>query len=799
MTKISLLFLLLFLSFFSSFSQSIIAGKIVDASDIGIPYADILLLDEEGNWTNDRTSSDENGDFELSTKETGKFKISIISIGFEKYESDYFSLILNKSVDLQTINLEQESFELNDVDVTATRKVPYKREIDRTVIDLQDDSTTSGSTLLDVLERTPGVVVDRQNQSISMLGKAGVNVMINGKINYMPTSALVEFLNGMNAENAKAIELITTPPAKFDAEGNAGYINIELKKKVDEGYNSSISSSIGMGDDKAIKNFGSNFNLNKRKSHLIFNYSVTDNEMPFGGQVNRELLVDDELLVTSLDGIRDNNRLVQNLRLSYDYDLNESLNIGSSLSGYSNSYWTNEDKVASYSDRILNPDIYKMEEENYWRSIQATFFASLKKSDKTQFDYNFDYLEYFNEQPQDYNIEINSQNFTEILNLYSFKSSPFKIIVNSFDYETEFNNKINFTAGFKFVKNNFNNSNEIFRNDVIDNDFANKSDLEENITALYSQFKFDLSDKLKLQSGVRFENTSTIVKSLKDNEVFVDRNYGNFFPSLFLGYKLNDFSNVNFSASKRINRPAFTDLAPFIYFLDLDQVFQGNVALLPSFTNNIQIDYRFKSINVSLQYSDEKDVISKFQPSVDENTGFVTLIPDNIDSQKSLSAIISYSFYPISPWNLRFFTTFITTTLEDIRDANYVYSVSNKSVRLNLNNSIDLGKNYSLQLWGFYNSRSVNGINITLPNGSLNLGIQKKVNNLTFTLNATNILDTQQWRFESINEEIQYYQNFNIDFVPPQVKFSVAVNFGNQNVKIKKIRESQESNRVKIN
>ena len=787
------------LSFFSSYSQSLISGKITDISDEGIPYADILLLDEQGNWTNDRTSSDENGYFKLSTNETGKFKISIISIGFEKYESDYFSTALNKSVDLKTINLEQESFELNDVDVTATRKVPYKREIDRTVIDLQDDSTTSGSTLLDVLERTPGVVVDRQNQSISMLGKSGVNVMINGKINYMPTSALVEFLNGMNAENAKAIELITTPPAKFDAEGNAGYINIELKKKIDEGYNSSISSSLGMGDDKAIKNFGSNFNLNKRKSHLIFNYSVTDNEMPFGGQVNRELLVDNEMLFTSLNGIRDNNRLVQNLRLSYDYDLSESLNIGTSLSGYSNSYWTNEDKIASYSNRILNPDIYKMEEDNYWRSIQSTFFATFKKSDNTQFDYNFDYLEYFNEQPQDYNIEMNSQEFSEILNLYSFKSSPFKILVNSFDYETEFNNKINFSSGFKFVKNNFRNSNEIYRNEVIDNDFTNESTLDENITALYSQLKFDLSDKLKLQTGVRFESTSTIVKSLIDNQVFVDRNYGNFFPSLFLGYKINDFSNINFSASKRINRPAFTDLAPFIYFLDLDQVFQGNVALMPSFTNNVQIDYRFKSINLSLQYSDEKDVISKFQPQVDENKGFVTLIPDNIDSQKSLSAIISYSFYPISSWNLRFFTTFLTTTLQDIRDSNYLYSVSNRSVRLNLNNSIDLGKNYSLQLWGFYNSRSVNGINITLPNGSLNFGIQKKVDNITFTLNATNILDTQQWRFESTNEEIQYFQSFNIDFVPPQVKFSVAMNFGNQNVKVKKIRESQESNRIKIN
>ena len=140
MKKKLLLFLLLFLSLFSSFSQSIIAGKIVDSSDIGIPYADILLLDEEGNWTNDRTSSDENGDFELSTKETGKFKISVISIGFEKYESDFFSLTLNKAFDLGTINLEQESFELNDVDVTARRKIQYKREIDRTIIDLETDS-----------------------------------------------------------------------------------------------------------------------------------------------------------------------------------------------------------------------------------------------------------------------------------------------------------------------------------------------------------------------------------------------------------------------------------------------------------------------------------------------------------------------------------------------------------------------------------------------------------------------------------------------------------------------------------
>ena len=91
------------------------------------------------------------------------------------------------------------------------------------MINLEDDPGTTGSTILDVLERTPGVIVDRQNESINMLGKGGVNVMINGKITYMPSSALVQYLNGINAENVKSIELITTPPSKYDAEGNAGY------------------------------------------------------------------------------------------------------------------------------------------------------------------------------------------------------------------------------------------------------------------------------------------------------------------------------------------------------------------------------------------------------------------------------------------------------------------------------------------------------------------------------------------------------------------------------------------------
>jgi hypothetical protein len=253
------------------------------------------------------------------------------------------------------------------------------------------------------------------------------------------------------------------------------------------------------------------------------------------------------------------------------------------------------------------------------------------------------------------------------------------------------------------------------------------------------------------------------------------------------------------AASQRINRPALNNLAPFIYFLDIDQVFQGNVALQPSFTDNLQFDYRFKAFNLSIQYSKVKEVISRFQPYIDPESSLITLTPKNIDMQKTLSAIFSYSFNPISVWNLRLFTTLINTYLLDKRELQEDYSVRNKSIRLNLNNNITLGNGYSFQLWGYFNSKEVSGVNISLPNGALNMGIQKIYKNFTFTLNGTNVLDSQKWRFESKNDEIGYFQTFNVDFVPPQIKFSVSMRLGDQNLELKTIEKTEASERINVN
>ena len=151
--------------------------------------------------------------------------------------------------------------------------------------------------------------------------------------------------------------------------------------------------------------------------------------------------------------------------------------------------------------------------------------------------------------------------------------------------------------------------------------------------------------------------------------------------------------------------------------------------LLPSYTNNIESSYRFKNFLFTAQYSEEKNVISGFQPQIDSETGFITIIPRNLDKQKSANIQLSYSAYPIQIWNLRVFSSYTYSKLEHQLEDSF-YSNSNSSVRITLNNSIELGNNFSFQIWGYYNSRSIFGLNETLPRGSLNLAIQKKLKSL---------------------------------------------------------------------
>ena len=180
-----------------------------------------------------------------------------------------------------------------------------------------------------------------------------------------------------------------------------------------------------------------------------------------------------------------------------------------------------------------------------------------------------------------------------------------------------------------------------------------------------------------------------------------------------------------------------------------------------------------------------------------QHQGSSRITPQNIDKQKTMTAILSYSFFPIQDWNLRLLTTVSHIDIQNDNDLGK-YDLQTLNYRLNINNTINLNEDFSIQVWGYYNSKSFFGISTLDPNGSLNLGLQKKFKSYTLSLQAENILDKQDWQFLTENPEDNYRQQMNWSFRPPQVKLSLSYRFGDNNIKVKEIRESEETKRMSL-
>ena len=777
-----------------SFGQTVFSGKVVDSNKNPIPFCNVLLIDTNYSQNYVGGATDENGYFEIDTNFSGSIRVKISNVGFQEYLSEKIDINQNNSVfELGEISLSDEAFALNDVSVLA-KKLPYKREIDRTVISLESEPNTQGSSVLDILERTPGVILDRQNNSLSMLGKDGVNVMINGKMTYMPTSALVQFLNGMSSDNVKTIELITTPPSKYDAEGNSGYINIELKKRLDEGVNGNLSAtnSFSYNDNESQRSISGGVTASSPKNNINFNYSFMDNEIPGDGFFTRTYTNQTPFLETRSIFFNGVDIPSHNIRFSYDYMIKEKLEIGTSITGYSSV--EDQNSTTRYEEgQDINYEFARKELKD-WKNVQINLFANYKISENTNIEFSYDILDY--ENYTNYNALFEERIPNLPLEIFTEKESPFDIKVSKVDFESLLLKKIKITAGIKYVKSDFTNINSVNIDGEIQEKYSNQSILDEHILAGYSQANFDITKKIKIQAGFRYEYTDTYVHS-GFGETFIDREYGNLFPSLFLGYKLNDFNNLNISYSKRISRPAFTDMAPMLIFLDLNTAVFGNLSLRPSYSRNYQIDYRYKSVGLSAQYSNEKDVFARFSPTIDTETNFITYSPNNLDKRETITAILNFPIIPIKIWKIRYFTSLSYSEVNGLVDTRLINN-SITSLRFNMNNDLNITDSFTIQVVGFYQTkRNLNNGGYMRPMGKLDISAQKKLDeNIILTLNGTNLLNTMKFRPMIDTPELNLLQMAEFNFLKPQAKITLTYNFGNSNVKTKKIKSAEESKRI---
>ncbi len=777
-------------------AQYQVSGKLTDANNEPLGFANIVLsLNADSSFVKG-TTSDFDGNFSLSVQNENTYFVTISMLGYDNYLSKPFTLNdQNKEQILENIKLSEGGLQLEEVTVTA-RKPIFEQRIDRTIINLENRVAMAGANTLEVLEQSPGVIVNRSSGAIGMLGKDGVNVMINGKLNYMPNDALLQFLEGLDANNILKIELITTPPANLDAQGNAGYINIVLKNNPNEGLQGSYALTGGYG--RGILGNGSiNLNYRKGKINLFGNYAYTRNDQEQFTSLNRSINSFQSSLTSEREPIRNN----QNARLGLDYQIGKNTTVGVLFSGYLNKWDMNALNTILEKETNEITIISRNREDNNWQHLQSNLNITHQFKGGGTLSTDFDYLYYKNENPTLYDQTFQDENGVvfNAQDVFSTKTTSFDILVGKVDYSTPFSDNLNFSIGTKYVQSNFENNVLVTENNIVLDAFTSESDLEENIFAAYTELDYQATEKIRLKGGFRYEFTDTELNSTNGGQV-IDRQFGSLFPSLFFNYKINPTNQFNLSYSRRINRPSFSDMAPFIIFLSPNTSFGGNAALQPAIANTFQSDYRYKTVNFSIQYTQEDSTIVRFQNRFEPTTNTQIIVPDNLREQKTISASVAFPIRVNDWWNMRLFGIYTYQTAIWVDDELGTQEFDQNIFRLNGSQSFKLPNDFGIELSGFYQTTSLNGNVKFKPQGVLNFGIQKKLkNNARLTFNINDVFNSLKaiGVTDLPNENIFVTRTF--DFSQRTFRLTYSTIFGNQKLKGSRNRYSGDEERNRVN
>lgn len=807
MNPITLLLLAtsLFLSGIQSLqAQSTISGILQDEDRLPVPLASVHLLNAKDSSLVRGAMSNELGKYDFINIKTGKYIISSTHAGMSEVFSEVFSVTdVSRPIDAGILVLTKKS-QLAGVTVVGRRPM-FEQKIDRMVINVKNSIVNAGGTALDVLEKSPGVTVNRQSNAISINGKDGVVVMLNGKMTYMPMDALVQMLAGISAGNIEKIELITTPPSKYDAEGNAGYINIVLINNPDEGLNGSYFLTAGYGN-RELGAAGINFNYRSGKVNLYGNYSFThEHSLQTGNGLTQFMRGSDVIKNVSFSD-RDATRKVHTPRIGIDVQLDSSTVIGALISGYNNMWTMTADNGATVfinneTDTIIST---VNKEVNHWKNLMANlnFQHTFKPGKVIYFDAN--YIYFHDKNPNTYVNDFfdGAKNPIYQENLRSGKVTPINFKVFSTDYVTTVGKKITMESGLKFTFSRFSNDVSVdylkLNEWVTTPELSAEYKLKEDIGAAYTSFTMNVNSKTTLKAGLRYEYTSSNLGTTTVANI-IDRKYGQLFPTFYMTRTINENNSVNISYSRRITRPTFNDLAPFTIFFDPKTFFTGNPALQPAIANAVQASYIHRNYIFSLAYTHEINSIEGFQTvRVDSVSNLLYLSAKNFDYEQYLTASVSM------PVNITNWWTMQNNMNINWRQVNTVYNnlpVQLQVVYYNLISSqrFTLPKDLSFELSGMYSSASYFGTAKLKYLYQIDAGVQKKFNNGkdNIRFSANDMFNSgSNYRFEEKIPIPGAIINGSLNFGLVAFKLTYTRNFGNKVLKEKRTRATNAENEL---
>ena len=740
-----------------------VSGQVIDGNTKTIESATITLLRAKDSSVAKISAANREGKFVFDDVLEGQYMVSITAVGHTKGFSEVFEITsANNNVTLKTIELVPLAKNLTGVTVAA-KKPLIEQKIDRMIVNVEASITNVGTSALEVLEKSPGVSIDKDG-NISLKGKQGVQIYIDGRPSYLSGADLAIYLRNLSSNQLDQIEIMTNPPAKYDAAGNAGIINIKTKKTKQFGYSGSISSTWAQGRyPKVNESFTFNYRKNKLNLFTTLGYNHRKNW--------QDLDIQRKFIESSTKEIKSHfdqeSRIKEegqsyNAKVGFDYFASKNTTFGAVFTGYYNpGKFTNQSDVFISDPNmvLLSNTVANTSNDRKWKNFSTNLnFRQVLDTAGQELTADLDYLTY------------RSTNNQTLVNAYydpngipTYKADtllgnlPQDIYIYTarVDYTKPLKKGAKFEAGLKtsFVEtdNNAIYDSINYGERVQDIGRSNHFIYQENVNAAYVNYSRPFSKKWFGQFGLRLENTNATGDQVTTGQTF-DRHYTQLFPTAFIQFKPSDKNSFVLNYGRRISRPDYEDLNPFILFLDKYTFEQGNPNLQPQFAHNIELTHSYKGfLNTTLNYTNTTDIINEvLEQNTDRNETYVK--KDNIAKQRQYGISVSASGTIKKLWTPNLWANLYNNQFEGIINGDYVKTGAT-TLQANLQNQFKLGKTLSAELSGYFNSGGVQGVFRIKSFGMVNMGVSKTVfkGKGTFRLTGRDIFRTQK-----INGEIKY-------------------------------------------
>jgi iron complex outermembrane recepter protein len=795
-------------AFFMLVSASVkaqqVSGLVKDQQGKGLEKSTVSLLKAKDSTIVKLVVTGADGRYTVTANEPGRYLVSASFVGYTPVYSSVFE-VAGAGVTVPEMTISKATGNLADVTVTAKKQMVEVRA-DKTILNVEGTINAVGYDALELLKRSPGVMVDKDD-NVSLAGKNGVQVFIDGKPSPLSGSDLANYLKSLQSAQIEAIEIITNPSAKYEAAGNAGIINIRLKKNKTFGTNGSVNAGIVQGTYPKY-NGGVALNHRNKSINVFGNYNYNNGKYLMKMNFNKEQL--DTLFEQKNRMVFKNN--THGFKGGLDYFINQKSTIGVVVSG----------NIANNDFNTAGPmNFYKISSGNQLvKILRATNNNDMTRNNvNTNLNYRYSVLNgadlnidadygFFKIRSDQYqpNIYFLADGVTETNRVVYNMLSPTNIDLFSFktDYETNYKGGrlgVGGKIGIVNTDNDFKRYDVFTSSKVLDTAKSNRFDYKENINALYVNYNKQLKNGVMIQFGLRAENThsdghSTGFKKTGSNWVSYDstfkRDYTDLFPSAAMTFNKNPMSQWTLAYSRRIDRPAYQDLNPFEFKLNEYTYMKGNTELKPQYTNSFSVTHIYKyRFTTKLNYSHVKDIFAQIPDTAagESTKGF--LQKRNLATQDVWSLNISY------PYQYKWYSFFATT------NANYSryqadYGGGKRKVDLKvfavtffMQNSFNLGKGWTGEISGLYLSPSVwQGVIKSKAMGNVDLGISKNILKGQGSLKAvvSDVFQTMKWGGTS--DFTGVYSTFNGGGEMPQFKLNFNYRFGNSQVKAARQRKS---------